>query len=167
MFRRSTQCQAQIKFKEMPTLPVWHETARNGILSKTESTRYISSKTVRCKTRCVLSKRDIASPQGMTSHDLTCIKLTFENSERKWKGKLKEWMFEKNVSATDMSIIAAKAEKRAREGKETVFFHGHSEITRERIDQFKRRKTTKAVEPISPSAGTAHTQRRDLTLTLH
>ncbi len=45
-----------------------------------------------------------------------------------------------------MSIIVAKAEKRGREeGKETVFFHGQSEITRERIEQFKRRKTIKAV----------------------
>jgi hypothetical protein len=59
---------------------------------------------------------------------------------------LEEWRFEKNIWATDMSIIVAKAEKRGREeGKETVFFHGQSEITRERIEQFKRRKTIKAV----------------------
>lgn len=68
---------------------------------------------------------------------------------------MKEWRFEKNISATDLSIIVAKAEKRVREeGKQTVFFHGNSEITRERIEQFKRRKTTKVIEAGSPSPGT-------------
>ena len=53
-----------------------------------------------------------------------------------------------------MSILTAKAEKRARvEGKETIFFHGSSEITRERLEQFKRRKTTKEIAPVSPTAG--------------
>ena len=81
--------------------------------------------------------------------------LKFEYSERKWKGKLKEWRFEKNLSASDMSIIVAKSEKRVREeGKDTVFFHGQSEITQERIEQFKRRKTTKAVGEVFSRAGT-------------
>lgn len=53
-----------------------------------------------------------------------------------------------------MSIVVAKSDKRARdEGKETVFFHGETLITRQRIEQFKRRKTWKAAEPISPSVG--------------
>jgi tetratricopeptide (TPR) repeat protein len=53
-----------------------------------------------------------------------------------------------------MSIVVAKSDKRARdEGKETVFFHGETQITRQRIEQFKRRKTWKAVEPVSPGAG--------------
>jgi hypothetical protein len=96
----------------------------------------------------------MASKRGMSFPEIVYIVLTFEYSERKWKEKLKEWRFEKNISATDMSIIVAKAEKRVREeGKETVFFHGQSEITRERIEQFKRRKTTKAVEEALPSAG--------------
>ena len=97
----------------------------------------------------------MASKQGMSVPDIVYIVLTFEYSERKWKEKLKEWRFEKNISATDMNIIVAKADKRVREeGKETVFFHGQSEITRERIDQFKRRKTTKTAEEVLPSAGT-------------
>jgi tetratricopeptide (TPR) repeat protein len=53
-----------------------------------------------------------------------------------------------------MSIVVAKSDKRVRdEGKETVFFHGETQITRQRIEQFKRRKTWKAAEPVSPGAG--------------
>ena len=97
----------------------------------------------------------MASKRGMPLPDIVYLLLTFEYSERKWKEKLKEWGFEKHISATDMSIIVAKAEKRVREeGKETVFFHGQSEITPQRIERFKRRKTTKAVEDMLPSAGT-------------
>jgi hypothetical protein len=78
----------------------------------------------------------------------------FKGSERKWKEKLKEWNFDKKISARDMNILVAKAEKRVREdGKETTFFHGGSQITKERIDQFKRRKTTKDIEAPLPSAG--------------
>jgi len=75
-------------------------------------------------------------------------------SERKWKDKLKEWNFDKNISNHDMSIVVAKSNKRARDdGKETVFFHGETQITPQRIEQFKRRKTGKAAEPVSPGAG--------------
>jgi hypothetical protein len=75
-------------------------------------------------------------------------------SVRKWKMQLKAWNFDKNVSAMDMGIVAAKAEKRAREeGKETIFFHGDSQISSERIEYFKRRKTTKLADAASPSAG--------------
>jgi hypothetical protein len=130
------------------------ESTRNGIPLKTESIASTWPKTAHCKTRCVLSQSDTASKRGMSFPDIVYIVLTFEYSERKWKEKLKEWRFEKNISGTDMSIIVAKAEKRVREeGKETVFFHVQSEITRERIEQFKRRKTTKAVEEALPSAG--------------
>ncbi|PMD60667.1 uncharacterized protein K444DRAFT_387287, partial [Hyaloscypha bicolor E] len=79
----------------------------------------------------------------------------FEASERKWKDKLKEWNFDKNISSRDMSIVVAKSDKRARDnGKETVFFHGETQITRQRIEQFKRRKIWKAAEPVSPGADT-------------
>jgi len=77
-----------------------------------------------------------------------------KTSVRKWKEKLKEWKFEKNVSASDMTIVLAKAEKRAREeGKETAIFHGGNQITKERIEQFKRRKTFREEVMMSPSAG--------------
>ena len=80
-------------------------------------------------------------------------------SERKWKEKLKEWKFDKNVSSTHMNILIAKAEKRAREdGKETVFFYGETQISAERIKQFKRRKTCKDADVISPRAGTIDCQ---------
>jgi hypothetical protein len=85
------------------------------------------------------------------------MRLKSEDSERKWKEKLKEWKFEKNIPANDMSFIVAKAEKRAREeGKETIFFHRETQVTRERIEQFKRRKITKGRDVLSldsPGAG--------------
>jgi len=63
-------------------------------------------------------------------------------SERKWKLKLKEWGFEKYLSSTAMKILIAKAERRALvEKKDTVFFHGKKEITPERIELFKMRRS--------------------------
>ena len=53
-----------------------------------------------------------------------------------------------------MQIIIAKAENGAREeGKETIFFHGESQITTKRIENLKKRKLTKELEGESPSAG--------------
>lgn len=76
-------------------------------------------------------------------------------SERKWKMQLKDWGFEKYVSASDMRILIAKAEKRAiEENKDTIFFNRGCEIPQEKIDLFKRRKVTKQAAPASPSAGT-------------
>lgn len=75
-------------------------------------------------------------------------------SERKWKMQLKDWGFEKYVSASDMRILIAKAEKRAiEENKDTIFFNGGCQIPQEKIDLFKRRKATKKTAPASPSAG--------------
>jgi hypothetical protein len=67
---------------------------------------------------------------------------------------LKEWKFDKKISATDMRMVVAKGEKRARdEGKDTTFFHGGVKITTGRIEQFKRRKMEKDVEQMSSGAG--------------
>ena len=52
-----------------------------------------------------------------------------------------------------MKIIVAIAEEHAREGLGTVFYHGDSEITPARIENFKRRKTTKESDAASPSDG--------------
>jgi hypothetical protein len=85
-------------------------------------------------------------------------------SERKWKEKLTEWKFDKNIPATDMNVVA-KAEKRLHEeGKETVFYMGTSQITRERIEQFKRRKVTKEIQAVSPEAGEWKSSRIDFFL---
>lgn len=75
------------------------------------------------------------------------------NSLRKWKLKLKEWEFEKNLTEKTMKILVAKEKKRAREGKETVFYHHGSQITSKRIETFKRQKITNESEEASPSAG--------------
>jgi hypothetical protein len=78
----------------------------------------------------------------------------FVHSERKWKSKLKEWGFDKNVPAEVMQVLVVKAQKRKREeGKETVFIRGDTEISAERMEHFKRRKTTHVVEALSPSVG--------------
>lgn len=53
-----------------------------------------------------------------------------------------------------MQILVAKAHKRKRdERKDTVFIRGNNKISAERLDNFKRRKTTHVVEAVSPSAG--------------
>ncbi|KAH6677575.1 hypothetical protein B0J14DRAFT_560363 [Halenospora varia] len=75
-------------------------------------------------------------------------------SERKWKEKLKEWRFEKNIPSSAMGILVAKSEKRKREqGKETQFFYGDIEIKPQTISNFKKRKTTKVVDITSPIPG--------------
>lgn len=53
-----------------------------------------------------------------------------------------------------MQVIVAKAAKRAIDnGKETVFFLGDAQISPEKMQNFKRRKTTTVLKEASPSAG--------------
>ncbi|KAG0649866.1 hypothetical protein D0Z07_3656 [Hyphodiscus hymeniophilus] len=79
----------------------------------------------------------------------------FKASPRKWKEKLEEWKFEKYLSAQSMSTIVAKAQERAdKEGKETVFFHRKNQISEERIETFKKRKTAEGSWVVtSPKSG--------------
>lgn len=66
---------------------------------------------------------------------------------------MKAWGFEKNVPATELATVLAKAEKRKREeGKETRMFYHGTEIDGRRIARFKRRELGQAVLA-SPSAG--------------
>jgi hypothetical protein len=67
----------------------------------------------------------------------------FFNSERKWKDKLKEWNYSKKLSEEEMKIVVAKVDKRTREGKQTIVTHAGSSISKERIRNFKRRKTVR------------------------
>jgi hypothetical protein len=72
---------------------------------------------------------------------------------RKWKDKLKEWGYEKHLHKREMKFVAAKGEKRfMEEGKDTLFFHGGILITKEKIENFKRRKVVRESDPASPSA---------------
>ncbi len=80
--------------------------------------------------------------------------LVSHSSQRKWKMKLKEWNFEKNLSEEDKKIMIAKREKRLRdEGKETTFFHHGIIIPGSKIDSAKRKKPDQETATISPSAG--------------
>ena len=75
-------------------------------------------------------------------------------SERKWKMKLKEWNFEKYVPANEMNFVVAKLLKRqADEGRDTVFFRGETQITTDRIENFKKRKTVKDSDALIADAG--------------
>lgn len=98
----------------------------------------------------------LSLPYSHALFELKCV-LTSRAifSLRKWKGKVKnEWRFEKNVSAKDMQVLVAKAEKRARdEGKETVFWHAGVRIRPERVENFKKRKIVGNGDVASPSAG--------------
>lgn len=67
--------------------------------------------------------------------------------------KLKEWRFEKYLSEMDMKVIVAKADKRAREQKKTVFFHHNNRLAAEKIENFKKRRAVKESIAASPSAG--------------
>ena len=70
-----------------------------------------------------------------------------ENSEtdisfsiRTWKTKWKEWGCSKNRPADNMKFIDFKGEKRALEGKDTIFCYGGTQVTASKIQNFKRRK---------------------------
>ena len=65
--------------------------------------------------------------------------------------KLKEWRFEKYLSEIDMKIIVAKADKRSREQKKTVFFHHRNRLAAEKIENFKKRAVKESIAA-SPSA---------------
>ncbi|KUJ16030.1 uncharacterized protein LY89DRAFT_783260 [Mollisia scopiformis] len=82
----------------------------------------------------------------------------FKRSERKWKAKLKEWNFVKNVTKAEMKVVVAKAEKRATEdGKDTLFLHHGNIIPPEKVANWKRRLTTMAATPANPYAKTPAT----------
>ncbi|KAE9362874.1 hypothetical protein N431DRAFT_475704 [Stipitochalara longipes BDJ] len=73
-----------------------------------------------------------------------------EDSERKWKMKLKDWGFEKYISSSSMKFIVAKVEKRAREEeKDTVFLHHKLEVASSRIKLFKKKGNVEAISPNS------------------
>lgn len=75
-------------------------------------------------------------------------------SLRTWKTKIKEWGFDKYLSKDEMAELLAKKRKRALvDGKETVFLYHGLVIKTERIENFKRRKTTEETTAPSPSAG--------------
>jgi len=70
---------------------------------------------------------------------------------RKWKSKLKEWGFEKYSKAEEMAFIASKLQNRKEEGKDTAFFVGGRQITKEAMENFMRRKKVDAEKIGSPT----------------
>jgi len=73
---------------------------------------------------------------------------------RKWKLEFDEWKFNKNLRTGEMFFVLAKGAKRAdEEGKDTTFFHGGSQIKRQKIERFKRRNipNQKAAENVDAS----------------
>jgi hypothetical protein len=66
---------------------------------------------------------------------------------------MKEWRFEKYLSEMDMKIIVAKANKRAREQKKTVFFHHSRRLAAEGNENFKKRRAAKESIAACQSAG--------------
>jgi hypothetical protein len=59
---------------------------------------------------------------------------------------LKQWGYEKNLPAKDMEALVLISRKRAAQGKETVFYHGGSEVKKQRLNNFKRRQGSKDTE---------------------
>jgi hypothetical protein len=66
--------------------------------------------------------------------------LLISHSERKWKEKVKEWGFEKNIPSCDMSYMVAKSVKRKAEGKDTTFYRNGMQVDENKIEQFKKRR---------------------------
>jgi hypothetical protein len=54
-----------------------------------------------------------------------------------------KWGFKKNITTQDMQFIVAKDMKRRQQGKDTKFLYREVDVSTERIDNFKRRKTGK------------------------
>jgi hypothetical protein len=76
---------------------------------------------------------------------------------RKYKMKLKEWKFDKNLPSKNMRIVLAKASKRAaEEDKETVFYSSGQEINADRIENFKKRMKLDRVGIAPLSAGKSY-----------
>ncbi|KAN0106844.1 hypothetical protein V8E51_009720 [Hyaloscypha variabilis] len=72
-------------------------------------------------------------------------------SMRKWKSKLKDWGFEKYSKAEEMTFIASKMQSRTAEGKDTAFFVGGRQVTKETLENFMRRKKVDAERVRSPT----------------
>jgi hypothetical protein len=65
------------------------------------------------------------------------------SSPRKWKQKLKEWGFEKYVGASNRQFVLEKLiSRQKREGKDTLFFHGGTQIPANKIEAFRRRRNS-------------------------
>ncbi|TVY25108.1 hypothetical protein LHYA1_G005969 [Lachnellula hyalina] len=103
----------------------WREEAQPTIKSEEplKSSRLIKNdqkwEPLKEKIRRIYMVEDKTLPVTMNKIEL---EHGFKASVRKWKNKLKDWGFDKNIPAQDMQILVAKAEKRARDdGKETIF----------------------------------------------
>ncbi|CZR56270.1 uncharacterized protein PAC_06158 [Phialocephala subalpina] len=69
----------------------------------------------------------------------------FVKSERKWKEKMKEWGFVKNIPARDIRFMAAKAEKRQREeGKDSVFYRNGIKVGHHKIENCKKQRISRS-----------------------
>jgi hypothetical protein len=71
------------------------------------------------------------------------------SSKRYWKIKLKEWKFEKNVPAKEMSFMAAKARKRELEdGKETAFYRNGVLVDASKVENKKQKLNVDDVDKL-------------------
>ena len=72
-------------------------------------------------------------------------------SMRKLKSKLKDWGFEKYSKAEEMAFIESKLQSRKAEGKDTTFFVGGRQVTKEALENFMKRKKVDAERIGSPT----------------
>ncbi|PMD33952.1 hypothetical protein L207DRAFT_571375 [Hyaloscypha variabilis F] len=83
--------------------------------------------------------------------DMLKAKYQFTPSVRRFKEKMKEWRFEKYLSAEESRFIATKAQAREGEGKGTTFFKNGMVIDQRRIEKSAKRKREE-FEEMEPSA---------------
>jgi hypothetical protein len=75
-------------------------------------------------------------------------------SVRKFRNKIKEWKFEKYLSAEESRFIAMKAKAREKEGKDTTFFKNGIRIDQKRIGKSIKRTRDDFEELDAFTAGT-------------
>jgi hypothetical protein len=83
------------------------------------------------------------------------------NSVWKLKEKIKEWKFEKYLSAEESRFIATKVQAREGEGKGTTFYKNGMVIDQRRIEKSAKRKREK-LEEMEPSAVGMCNEKRDI-----
>lgn len=150
-YKQSHRREARLRIKVL----VYPRTMRNGRLSKTTFAIFTSSRTKLWWQPCRPSWRSMVSKHRMDNHTETTYKSpanTLLSSVRKWKMKLDEWGYQKYLSEQDVTILIAKADRRAKhEGKDTACLLNGLMISDSRFDNFKRRKDARKFEGASPS----------------
>ena len=128
----------------------------SSVIARKRSVRSIAKKASRSGKPWTFLRSNVVSKQGtepLLQVSLLLLQFLTNISMRKWKSKLKDWGFDKYSKAEEMAFIASKLQNRKAEGKDTVFFLGDKQITKETTENFMKRKKVNAEKIVSLAAG--------------